>query len=234
MVTARGDMDSLANAFVAGATDYITKPVNRIELLARARAALRLKAELDRRQARERELLDFLASWGDRRATLWIDEATGLLVGEIAEAYLTAATDAEATEASLIALSIDRLPVLHAARGSEAVRGVLHQVAAAIKATPACIGTLAASYRNGLIVLVLPGVGLDRAQALAATLREAIAALQLANAEAIAADHVTVSIAAMTARIRSGADRVKLLTQTISAAQDAARSGGDRVVAASL
>lgn len=64
MVTALADMDSLSNAFVAGATDYITKPLNHIELLARVRSALKLKAELDRRQARERELLSFLSTLG--------------------------------------------------------------------------------------------------------------------------------------------------------------------------
>ena len=57
MVTALNDMDTLSNAFVAGATDYITKPFNRVELLARVRSALKLKAELDRRKARERELI---------------------------------------------------------------------------------------------------------------------------------------------------------------------------------
>src|SRR5580700_968567 len=88
MVTALDDVNSLANAFVAGATDYITKPVNRVELVARVRAALRLKQELDRRLARERELLSFLSNWGDRRANLLIDESTGLFVGEAAEAYL--------------------------------------------------------------------------------------------------------------------------------------------------
>ena len=40
MVTLLDDMDCLANAFVAGATDYITKPLNRVELLARVRSAL--------------------------------------------------------------------------------------------------------------------------------------------------------------------------------------------------
>src|ERR1700689_3765982 len=90
MVTSLDDMDSLANAFVAGATDYITKPVNRVELVARVRSALRLKQELDRRLARERELLAFLSNWGDRRAGLLVDETTGLFVGEAAEAYLTA------------------------------------------------------------------------------------------------------------------------------------------------
>jgi DNA-binding response OmpR family regulator len=90
MVTSLDDVESLGNAFVAGATDYITKPVNRVELVARVRAALRLKSELERRLARERELLVFMSSWGERRASLWVDDATGLFVGEVAEAYLRA------------------------------------------------------------------------------------------------------------------------------------------------
>ena len=61
MVTQRSDMDTLANAFVAGATDYITKPVERVELLARVRAALKLKAELERRKAREEEMVNRLS-----------------------------------------------------------------------------------------------------------------------------------------------------------------------------
>jgi phosphoserine phosphatase RsbU/P len=86
MVTSRADTDTLTNAFVAGATDHVTKPVNRVELIARVRAALRLKAELDRREARERELLVYVSSWKNRRDDMWIDEETGLFVGEIAEA----------------------------------------------------------------------------------------------------------------------------------------------------
>src|ERR1700681_1180528 len=106
MVTSLEDMGSLNNAFVAGATDYVTKPVNRVELIARVRAALRLKAALDRGRARERELLGFLSSWGNRRANLWIDEATGLFVGEVAEAYLTSATGHESNEAmSVLAMT---------------------------------------------------------------------------------------------------------------------------------
>ena len=37
MVTSLDDMDQLANVFVAGGTDYVTKPLNRTELLARVR-----------------------------------------------------------------------------------------------------------------------------------------------------------------------------------------------------
>jgi phosphoserine phosphatase RsbU/P len=60
MVTSLEDVTALDSAFTAGATDYITKPINRIELVARVRAAHKLKCELERRQARERELLSFV------------------------------------------------------------------------------------------------------------------------------------------------------------------------------
>lgn len=58
MVTASAEAEDLQLAFDAGATDYITKPPNRVELVARVRSALRLKQETDRRKARERELLE--------------------------------------------------------------------------------------------------------------------------------------------------------------------------------
>lgn len=46
-VTALEDKNKLAEALDIGGVDYITKPINKTELLARMRVALRLKAELD-------------------------------------------------------------------------------------------------------------------------------------------------------------------------------------------
>lgn len=56
MITSSGEVGDLTLAFTAGAMDYITKPANEVELLARVRSALRLKHEMDNRKAREREL----------------------------------------------------------------------------------------------------------------------------------------------------------------------------------
>ncbi|RME65778.1 MAG: response regulator, partial [Nitrospirae bacterium] len=56
MVTAKDDKEYLQEAFSAGALDYVTKPFDKVELLARVRSALKLKEEMDRRKAREREL----------------------------------------------------------------------------------------------------------------------------------------------------------------------------------
>jgi PleD family two-component response regulator len=232
MVTSCDDMETLGNAFVAGATDYITKPINRLELIARVRAALRLKAELDRRQARERELLGFLSSWGNRRASLWIDETTGLFVGEIAEAYLTSAVGYESNEAlSIVALTIDRFDGYRSSHGDVAADGVLAQVARAVRRLAATIGIIAASYRNGMIILVAPEFGAKSARELGEALHNTISKLRLPNAESIASDHVTASVATVTGLVKGSIERVHLLTQAIAKVQDAAGAGGNRVLA---
>ncbi len=232
MVTSLQDMESLGNAFVAGATDYIVKPVNRVELLARVRTALKLKAELERRQARERELLQFLSTWGDRRATVWVDPVTGVLVGEVVEAYLIATAHAD-EPISILALAVDRLDAFRASQGEAAVRDILARVARGVRNCAATIGTVAAAYRDGLIVLIAPELDAAAAQRLGEALRTAVSELAIANSEAIAADHLTASVAVVSGNVRRGLDRAHLLIHAISIVKDTA-SAGNRVIAVNL
>ncbi|HEX3939485.1 MAG TPA: response regulator [Xanthobacteraceae bacterium] len=235
MVTSLDDMDSLNNAFVAGANDYVTKPINRVELIARVRAALKLKHELDRRQEREVELLSFLSNWGDRRAGLWIDEATGLFVGEVAEAYLTTACGCRSGEdISIVALMLDGFAAYSAANGDTAARGVLAEVARAVRRLAATVGIVAASYRNGMIILVAPESDLNAARELGEKLRTTIARLRLPNSESVVSDYITASVVAITGEVKRAVDRVHLLTQAISRVQDAVGAGGDRVLAMTM
>lgn len=82
MVTVNADQQSLEQAFQAGAIDYITKPVNRIELRVRVHSVLKLKEEIDQHRIRERELMDLagrLAEANKRLKEMAIrDELTGL------------------------------------------------------------------------------------------------------------------------------------------------------------
>ncbi|MDA2028339.1 MULTISPECIES: fused response regulator/phosphatase [Bacillus cereus group] len=55
-VTALEDANKLAEALDIGAMDYITKPINKVELLARMRVALRLKLELNWHKEQEENL----------------------------------------------------------------------------------------------------------------------------------------------------------------------------------
>ena len=56
MMTVRSQQDVLRAAFDAGPTDYIKKPFEEVELLARIKAALKLKKEIDARKNWEQEL----------------------------------------------------------------------------------------------------------------------------------------------------------------------------------
>jgi sigma-B regulation protein RsbU (phosphoserine phosphatase) len=235
MVTSVDDMGALSNAFVAGATDYITKPVNRIELAARVRSAVRLKAELERRQERERELLTFLSTWGDRRANLWIDEATGLFVGEVAEAYIAAGGRCPGEEiVTVIALELDRFEAFRAANGAQASDSVLGQVARAVRGLAATIGIIPAAYRNGTIILVAPDLGASSARQLGEALCSTVARLRLPNPESIGSNHLPASVAVVTGQVRRGIDRVFVLTHAITRVQDAIAAGGNRVMALSI
>ncbi|WP_241242743.1 SpoIIE family protein phosphatase [Paenibacillus whitsoniae] len=55
-VTALGDSNKMAEALDAGATDYVMKPINKTELLARIRSALRLKYEKDWHRERDKRI----------------------------------------------------------------------------------------------------------------------------------------------------------------------------------
>ena len=61
MVTARDQKDYLQAAFDAGASDFIRKPVEQLELLARLTSALRLKQETQTRKNWEQELTKTIA-----------------------------------------------------------------------------------------------------------------------------------------------------------------------------
>jgi sigma-B regulation protein RsbU (phosphoserine phosphatase) len=58
MVTANAEIEDLQSAFAAGAMDYITKPVKKLELLARVGSALALKRETDARKLWEQQLIE--------------------------------------------------------------------------------------------------------------------------------------------------------------------------------
>jgi sigma-B regulation protein RsbU (phosphoserine phosphatase) len=77
IVSARDDEERIEAAFEAGAIDYIGKPIKKTELCARVRSVLKLKEEMDRRKAHERELEQTVKQL--RKAAAEIKTLTGLL-----------------------------------------------------------------------------------------------------------------------------------------------------------
>jgi PleD family two-component response regulator len=230
MVTAADHIDALSSAFVAGATDYITKPFNRIELLARVRSALRTKAELDRRKSRESELTALMRStWGDRDTSRFIDDATGFMIGAAAEAQLAAVSQNFERTVSVLAIAVDRLDALTVAKGKTARDAVLQRVAAAIGAATAPIAVTATSYPDGVFVVVAPQMLAPAARLLAQTLRTAVAALG-AGGNGASRSGLSLSIGIVTARRA----RIELVADARKLLKEATAAGGNRIAVADL
>jgi GGDEF domain-containing protein len=132
---------------------------------------------------------------------------------------------------SVVAMTIDRFEGHRSAHGDQAANGVMSQVARAVRRLAANIGIIAASYRNGMIILVAPEFGANSARELAEALHGTVSRLRLPISETVAADHVTASVATVTGLVKGSIERVHLLTQAIAKVQDAAGAGGNRVLA---
>ncbi len=123
MVTSESEVDALAQAFVAGANDYVRKPFDSVELLARLRNALKLKGEIDRRRARERELL---AATRDIKSVRTVHgvcafDALTLLPGRGLIETLVGTLPQEGIDSlGVLAVQIDNLQEFRAAHGEAA------------------------------------------------------------------------------------------------------------------
>jgi sigma-B regulation protein RsbU (phosphoserine phosphatase) len=57
MTSSLDNLESVDDALKCGATDYLTKPLKAVDLVACVRSKLKLKADIDKRNAREREMM---------------------------------------------------------------------------------------------------------------------------------------------------------------------------------
>ncbi len=201
MVTANTDIQRLQESFEAGANDYINKPFNRIELLARVRSALRLKEETDRRKAREQELLEVKGMLEAANKVLKrlssLDGLTGIrnrrafneaLVREWRRGFR------EKKPLSLIMIDIDQFKCYNDAYGHQAGDECLKRVARALDHALHRPGDVLARYGGEEFAAVLPDTHLDGAVHVAEYLREAINKLNLPHAASTTESFVTISL----------------------------------------
>jgi PleD family two-component response regulator len=104
------------------------------------------------------------------------------------------------------------------------------RVADTIRKTVATVGVVAAVYRDGVIVLILPQQLPAAALKLGQALHAAVSALRIANSEAIVTNYATASVSVVAGRVEGGTGRIHLLTRALSVLSEAAAAGGDRVV----
>ncbi len=236
MVTANADATDLKVAFDAGAFDYITKPVNQIELLARVNSALKLKFEMDQRKVREKELVQVTKQLEAANELLNHLSLTDGLTGVANRRHFDQVLMMEWTHArrtgaqlALLLIDIDYFKSYNDHYGHQAGDACLRQVAAAFVGTLMRMGDLVARYGGEEFAVILPQVDLEGARMIAERLRHAIAELSIPHPASSVRDIVTVSIgvAVLIPNHDDGPDRLIALAD--QALYQAKHAGRDRV-----
>jgi diguanylate cyclase (GGDEF)-like protein len=206
MVTASNEIGQLQMAFAVGATDYITKPFNKLELLARVQSALRLKYEIDRRKEREKELLEATrqlaeANWMLQRLSS-LDGLTGVAnrrrFDEVLEQEWRRALRNK-TPLSLIFIDIDFFKVYNDTYGHLMGDECLKQIAKTLSGILNRPGDLVARYGGEEFVVLLPETDTSGAITIAETLRTKVEEMKIPHLKSECSNYVTISLGVATA-----------------------------------
>jgi len=239
MVTASTEMQDLKAAFEAGALDYITKPVNVIELQARVHSALRLKQEMERRKARERELLQTTEQLAEANARLERLSASDGLTGLANRRHFDIRLEREWKRAlrvkhplALILLDVDYFKPYNDTYGHQSGDDCLRQVAGLLTRAAHRSDDLAARYGGEEFALILPNTDLAGALHVAEQLRTDVEALRLPHRASSASKWVTLSLGVAAMVPALGMTSGELIALADQALYRAKQSGRNRAQAA--
>ena len=208
MVTGNTSAEALDSAFQAGAVDYITKPVNKVELLARVSSVLRLKNEMDCRKAREKELLEMTMLLEEtnkkleqanemlRRLSV-TDGLTGISNRRYFEEFLTREWERACRYTrplSALMLDIDFFKAYNDTYGHQRGDECLKQVARSLSDAVKRPSDIVARYGGEEFVVLLPETDLDGAVKIAEFIKEKVSDLNIPHAGSKVSQQVTLSI----------------------------------------
>ncbi len=237
MVTALGDKGTLQAAFDAGAVDYITKPVDRLELIARVRSSLRLRDEMQRRRQREEELVVLSRKLQEANVILsrlsMIDGLTGVpnrrrFDEVLAEEWKRALRTEQPL--ALIMADIDHFKAFNDHYGHLAGDDGLKRVSRAMSEVLKRPADLLARYGGEEFAAVLPETNAVGAQAIGEAMRKAVQNLALPHGFSTAGTVVTISIGIAAAVPRMGLTTAMLITAADRALYEAKAGGRNRIV----
>lgn len=221
-VTVRGETDSKVVGLRMGGHDYITKPFDLDELIARVEAALRIKGEHDNLRAVNRRLAEL--------------SMTDPLTGLYNRRYLMERFDEEIERArryeypiACIMVDIDDFKSVNDTYGHLQGDQVLQQLAIIMKNSNRVVDILA-RYGGEEFLMILPQTNLGGAETVGERFRQLIEEARLvpSNPEA----RITISLGAAAYQAKKIGTREVLLKASDEALYEAKRLGKNRVVLA--
>jgi len=236
MLTGPASEETLEAAFAAGAYDFAAKPIQPSELLARVRAALHVRHEMDRCKAREAELLGAAHELQRLNEELHrlavLDELTGISNRRFFNLLLEQEWGRAAREVhplSLVMIDIDFFKNYNDHYGHPRGDDCLRRVAGTLSALTRRPGDQVARYGGEEFVVLMPHTGQRGAAAVAELLRHKVEELNLEHARSGIGDHVTISLGVATAIPERRSSAELLVAAADQAVYEAKRHGRNRV-----
>lgn len=238
IITAMAERDSIEAAFEAGASDYISRPISRVELHARLKLALNLKREKAERQAREAELLELSRKLEAANRQLLELSRTDALTGVANRRSFDDTLELECRRCrrathkitgpenlSLLMIDVDHFKLYNDLYGHPRGDRVLSRVASAMKAALRRPSDFIARYGGEEFAVILPDTPPDGALMVAERLRTAVEELGIEHAKSSTGPHVTISIGAASSCVP---ETLSLLLAADGALYEAKRGGRNR------
>jgi len=236
MITTKNETGLLQEAFRAGAADFIVKPFNKVELLARVNSLLTLKKEMDRRKAREKELIEVTRKLEEANQKLQeqtsIDGLTGIANRWAFEQFYEQEWKRcmrDANSLSLIMADIDVFKAFNDNYGHLAGDECLRQIASVLQQSLKRPGDLAARYGGEEFVIVLPGTDQAGAQIVAEELRKKVEEKNIPHEFSPVSDKVTISLGVAAGVPHAGLERDALISRADKAMYRAKQEGRNQV-----
>ncbi|MBM4253769.1 MAG: diguanylate cyclase [Deltaproteobacteria bacterium] len=193
--------DHAPMAIAYGAFDYMRKPFVEFEFLARVRAALRLKHEIDRRKARERELIEATRQLSDLNAMLTrlslIDGLTGVANRRNFDRVLDKEwrrASRSKHEISLLMIDIDYFKAYNDLYGHQSGDECLRQVADILRDALRRPGDMLCRYGGEEFGVILPETGLEGANKVGENLRQTVNDAKISHRGSKVGEFVTLSV----------------------------------------
>ncbi len=236
MLSAASDMSLLNDAFSSGATDYIKKPIRKIELLARICTALKLKKEMAFRKAWEREIITLTTKLKEANEKLNHLSMTDGLTGIANRRLFDKKMEHEWKRAqraqqplSLIMIDIDYFKLYNDNYGHQAGDKCLKKVAIALKNTLRRPADFIARYGGEEFVVIIPETNSNAASKIAETLRNAVISLSIPHATSKQNNRITISLGVASVTPKAGQPSQELIYRSDTALYKAKHSNRNSV-----
>jgi diguanylate cyclase (GGDEF)-like protein len=235
-------VDTLEDAFLAGAADYIAKPINQIELNVRVRSALALKLAMDERntrefefERREKELLEvtrLLEETNERlRHLSTLDGLTGIPNRRRIMEFLDQEwrrSQRDGSWLSILMIDVDYFKHYNDTLGHQAGDDCLWMVANCLKRCLHRASDMIGRYGGEEFIAVLPETPRDGAINVAHEMRAGVQALNIEHPDSGAAQVVTISLGVAACQPSNDMTATKLVSMADQALFEAKRHGRNR------